>query len=109
MFGPARGYDDDRRADSLGAHGLDQLPAVEAGQHQVEYAGVRFLVTEPGESLVAICDPDRVEAGSSEMACHALRDHLVVLDDQNLWHRCHYRGEAISDGSMEGEWVVKVW
>src|SRR5207248_2923230 len=38
VLGPARRDDDDRRADTFGAYGFDQLPAVEAGQHQVEHA-----------------------------------------------------------------------
>src|SRR6185437_5990631 len=51
VLGAARGDDDDRRADPLRANGLDQLPAVEAGEHQGEDAGVRLLVAQAGEPL----------------------------------------------------------
>jgi len=86
VLGAASRDDDDRGADPLAPHRLDQLPAVDAGQHQVEHAGVGLLVAEPRQSLVAVADPDRVEAGSAEMAGHPLGDHLVVLDDQHLRH-----------------------
>ena len=86
VLGAAGGDDDDRRADPLVPRRLDQLPAVDAGQHQVEHADVRLLVAEPREPLRAVADRDRVEAGGAEMPRHSLRDHLVVLDDQNFRH-----------------------
>ena len=47
VLGAARGDDDDRRADPLGPRGLDQLPAVELRQHQVEHADVGVLEAQP--------------------------------------------------------------
>ena len=86
MLGAARRDDDDRRADPLGPRRLDQLPAVELGQHQVEDADVRVLVAQAGEPELAAADDDRVEAGGHEVAGHAVRDHVVVFDDQDLGH-----------------------
>src|SRR5581483_4313637 len=86
VLGAAGRDDDDRGADSLGANRLDHLPAVEAGQHQVEHAGVRLLVAEPRQALVAVADPDGVEAGGAQVTGDSLGDHLVVLDDQDLGH-----------------------
>ena len=47
VLGATRGDDDDRRADALGARRLDELPAVQLGEHQVEHADVRVLEAEP--------------------------------------------------------------
>ncbi len=76
------------------------------GQHQVEDAGIRLLVAEPREPLVAVTDPDRVEAGRAEMARHALRDHLVVLDDQHLRHLVSLSSRGVSPA---GRWKVNGW
>ena len=86
MLGAACRDDDDRRADPLGAGRLDQLPAVELGQHQVEDADVGILEAQPREPELAATDDDRVEAGRREMAGHPVCDHVVVLDDQDLRH-----------------------
>ena len=86
VLGPARGDDDDRRADPLGARRLDQLPPVELGEHQVEHADVRILVAEAREAELTAADDDRVEPGRNQVACHPVRDHVVVLDDQDLGH-----------------------
>ena len=86
MLGPARGDDDDRCPDSLASRLLDHLPPVEAGQHEVEHADVRSLVTQPGEAGLAVRDPDGVEPGRLEMTRHPLGDQVVVLDDQDLRH-----------------------
>src|ERR1700722_7404538 len=86
VLGPARGDDDDRRTDPLRARGLDQLPAVELGQHEIEDADVRILEAQPGEPDLAAPDDDRVEAGRREVARHPVGDHRVVLDDQDLGH-----------------------
>src|SRR5205823_14075515 len=99
----------DRGADSLRTNRLDQLPAVEPGEHQIEHADVRLLVAEPGETLVSIADPDGVESRGAQVARHPLGDHLVVLDDEHLRHGCHYRVRVGGDGSMKGEGVVKGW
>ena len=62
VLGPARADDDDRRADPVGAGGLDQLPAVEAGEHEIEHDHVRPLEPEPRErDLLAVVHDDRVE------------------------------------------------
>jgi hypothetical protein len=43
------------------------------------------------------------------MSGHSLSDHLVVLDDQDLRHACHYRVRAGPAGLTSGERVVKGW
>ena len=86
VLGAPRRDDDDRRADPLRARGLDQLPAVELGQHQVEHADVGVLEPQPRQPQLAAADDDRVEAGRGEVPRHAVRDHVVVLDDQDLPH-----------------------
>ena len=86
VLGAARGDDDDRRADSLAPRLLDHLPAVEAGQHQVEHADVRPLVAQPRKAGLAVRDPDGVEPRRLEMTRHPLGDQVVVLDDQDLRH-----------------------
>src|SRR5581483_7568457 len=103
------GDDDDRRRDPFRANRLDQLPAVEPGQHEIEDAGVRLLVAEAGESLFAVADPDRLEPGGGEVAGHPLGDDLVVLDDEHLRHRHHYRDMPWSHGSPKGDGLVKGW
>ena len=91
---PARRDDDDRRADSLGAGGLDQLPAVELRQHQVEHADVGRLEAETGQPELAAADDERVEAGGGEMTCHRVGDHVVVLDDQDSSPCAYDRADA---------------
>ena len=86
MLGATRTDDDDRRADPLAARLLDHAPAVDAGKRPVEDADVGLLVTGPGEAGLAVRDSDRVEAGSRQVARHALGDDVVVLDDQNFRH-----------------------
>ena len=87
MLGAAGADDDDGRPDALRTRGLDQLPAVEAGQHQVEHDDVRELVPEPREPDLSPAHRDRLEAGAGEVLCHAGGNDLVVLDDQHLRHR----------------------
>jgi hypothetical protein len=82
----ARAHDHDRRADPLVAGLLDEPPSVDAGQHQIEHAHRGVLEAEARDALLAAVDPERVEPRSGEMARHALRDDLVVLDDQHLGH-----------------------
>ena len=65
---------------------LDHLPAVDAGEHQVEDADVGALEAQPREAGLAVRDADGVEAGRLEMARHAPGDDVVVLDDQDLRH-----------------------
>ena len=86
VLGAAGGDHDDRRADPLAARLLDHLPAVEAGEHQVEDADVGALVAQPREPGLAVRDADRVEAGRMEVTRHPLGDDVVVLDDQDLRH-----------------------
>ena len=83
----ARADDEDRRADPLASDGLDQLPAVEPWQHQIEHADAGLLVPEPCKTLLAVRHPHRVEPRGGEVAGHSLRDNLVVLDDEHLGHR----------------------
>jgi signal transduction histidine kinase len=86
VLGPAGGHDDDRRPNPFGARSLDQLPAVELRQHQVEDADIRVLEAQARQPELTAADDDRVEAGSHEMSGHAVGDHIVVLDDQDLGH-----------------------
>ena len=86
VLGAAGGDDDDRRADALAARGLDQLPPVGAGQHQVEHADVGPLESQSREPGLAVRDSERVEARIRQVARHALRDDVVILDDQDLGH-----------------------
>ena len=106
VLGAARGDDDDRRADPLVAGGLDELPAVNAREHQIEHADVGLLVAKPRETLRPVPDGHRIEAGGAEMARHSLGDDLVVLDDQNLRHACSIIGRPrLGEGSR----MVKEW
>ena len=86
VLGAARRDDDDRRADPFGARHLDQLPAVELRQHQVEHADVRVLVAQTREPELTAADDDGVETGSDEVACHPVCDHVVVFDNQDSRH-----------------------
>ena len=84
VLGAAGGDDDDRRADSLVPCLLDDLPAVEPGEHQVEHADVRALEAKPRQSGLAVGDADRIESGGLEVTRHPLGDDVVVFDDQDL-------------------------
>src|SRR5437764_829526 len=89
VLGPARADDDDRRADPFGARRLDQAPAVEPWQHQVEHDHVGRFVAEARQPDLAAAHGDGVEASAGEVLRHPRGDHLVVLDDQDLRH-CTY-------------------
>src|SRR5581483_5429345 len=102
VLGAARRHDDDRGPDSLGARRLDQLPAVELGEHQVEHADVGVLEPEPRESEVAAADDDGVEPGGDEVAGHAVGDHVVVLDDQDPRHVSTILGPEVPSGCRNG-------
>jgi hypothetical protein len=86
VLGAARRHDDDRRPDPLAAGVLDQLPAVGPREHQVDDADVGPLEAQAGETGGAVLHPDRVETGRGEMVRHAVGDHGVVFDDQDLRH-----------------------
>ena len=86
MLGAAGGDDDDRRADAFSARLLDHLPAVEAGEHEIEDAHVGSLEAQSREPGLAVRDTDRVEAGGLEVTRHALGDDVVVFDDQDGCH-----------------------
>jgi hypothetical protein len=47
-----------------------------------------MLVAQAGKSGLAVRHAHRLEAGRAEVARHALGDHVVVLDDQDLRHGC---------------------
>ncbi len=86
----AAGRDDhDRRSDPLLPGELDQLPAVDPGQHEVEHADVRALEAQAREPGLALAHPQRIEPRRGQVPGHALRDDLVVLDDQHLRHTLH--------------------
>src|SRR5918992_3694664 len=82
----ARADDDDRRSDPLAAGLLDQPPAVDAREHQIDDAHIGPLEPESRQASVAVVDDRRIEAGSAQVRGHALGDDLVVLDDQHLRH-----------------------
>ena len=84
VLGAAGADHHDGRADALASSGLDQVPAVAPGKHEVEDADVRALEAKPCEARLAMTHPERIEAGLLEVPSHALRDHVVVLDDQHL-------------------------
>jgi hypothetical protein len=79
--------DDDRRTDPFPPRRLDDLPSVQLGKHQVEHADVGPLVAQPRERCRALADPDRIEPGRAKMSRNAVRDDIVVLDEQDLRHR----------------------
>ena len=96
--------DDDRRADSFAADRLDDAPAVDAGQHQVEHADVRLSVAKARQAGLALVDDGRLEPGQREMLRHAAADDGVVFDDENAGHdvpsaiietRCPERGTGM--------------
>ena len=96
VLGAAGADDEDRRADALAARGLDQPPAVDAGQHQVEDADVGVLVAEPREPDLPRADGDGIEARRAQVVGHSAGDDLVVLDDQDL---CHQAYDSAGGGS----------
>ena len=65
---------------------LDQVPTVGPRQHEVDDADVRLLEAKARKALSAVGHAKGVEAGCGEMACHPLRDDLVVFDDQDGRH-----------------------
>jgi hypothetical protein len=103
VLGTACADDDYGRADPFGARRLDHPPAVDAGQHEVEHADVRLLVPQPCEPGLPLVDPERIEPGSVQMARHPSRDHVVVLDDENLRHG------HLNHASKRGVGVVNKW
>jgi hypothetical protein len=86
VLGSARAHDDDRGADALGPRGLDELPAVETGEHEVEHAHVGTLVAQAGKPLLPLVHPEGVEPCRGEVPGDPVRDDVVVLDDENLGH-----------------------
>src|SRR5918996_826154 len=72
VLGAAGADDEDRGADALGAGLLDQAPAVEAREHQVEYQHIGALVSEAGEPDVTAADANRIQPGRGEMLRHPL-------------------------------------
>ena len=86
VLGAAGADDHDRRPDSLLAGGLEQPPAVEPREHEVEHADVGMLVAQARQARLALVHPDRVESGRDEVAGHPVGDDIVVLDDENLRH-----------------------
>ena len=108
VLGPPRADDDDRRSDPFGARRLDQLPAVDPRQHQVEHADVRPLVTQPREPGLPLVHPERVEARRREVSRHPLGDDVVVLDDQHLRHvKLDSARPGRARGSRNGSELVK--
>ncbi len=73
-------------ADPLRARLLDDAPAVDPGEHEVEDADVGPLVAQAGQPGLAVGYAYRVEAGRLEVARHPAGDDVVVLDDQDLRH-----------------------
>ena len=109
VLGAARTHDDDRRADPLLARRLEQPPAVEAGEHQVEHAHVGMLVAQPREARLALVHPDRVEAAATRW-----RDIPSAMTSSSSMMRTFGTPadcdcpEAIR-GCVPGERAVKKW
>src|SRR5262245_15219384 len=62
LLSAARADDDDRRTDPLAPNRLDDLPAVDAGQHEIEHTDIRLTVPESRKAGLALVDDGRLEA-----------------------------------------------
>jgi hypothetical protein len=94
VLAAARGDDEDGRPDPLGPDRLDQLPAVELREHEVEDADVRVVVAQPAHGEAPVADDGDVVSGVPEVVGHPFCDQLVVLDDQHFGHVSEYSGAA---------------
>jgi Histidine kinase-, DNA gyrase B-, and HSP90-like ATPase/His Kinase A (phospho-acceptor) domain len=106
VFGAPCRHDDDRRANSFGARGLDQLPPVELRQHQIENTDIGVLEPQPREAKLAPSHDDRVEAGSNEVLGHPVRDHIVVFNDQDPGHTPTIDLRWVLSGFRNGDYLV---
>ena len=109
VLGAARAHDHDRSADSLRARRLDQLPAVEAGEHQIEYADVGPLEPQPRQALLAALHLERIEPRCGQVPRHPLRDNLVVLDYEHLGHYLDCDCCGRGSGALLGDREVNGW
>jgi hypothetical protein len=75
--------DDHRRIGIVGAHALDDLDAVELGQHHVEQDEVGLVRAEQLERLLAVVGADGAEALEPQVHLQPLQDRRVVLDDEH--------------------------
>ena len=82
----ARADGEDRRHQALVACALDQPPAVQARQHQVDDAHVGPLEAQLAQALGAVLRPFDVESRGAQMGPHRPRDDAVVLDHEYCGH-----------------------
>ena len=80
-LGAPRGDEEDRHPAEL-ADPLDDLPAVEAGQGDVEDHEVRMVVVEPPQRVVAARGDDRPVAGVAHPELEERGELRLVLDDR---------------------------
>jgi hypothetical protein len=105
----ASAHGQDRRHQALVTCALDQSPAVQARQHQVDDADVGPLEAQLAQAAVAVVGPLDVESAGAQMRPHCACDHAVVLDHEYRSHPevCHSR-RAHTRGRRSRELVVKI-
>ena len=82
----ARADGQDRRHQALVARPLDQAPAVEARQHEIDDAHVGPLEAQLAQALGAVIGPLDVESRGAQVRPHRPRDDAVVLDYEHCGH-----------------------
>ena len=104
VLGTARRHHDDRCADALRTRLLDDSPAVDSREHEVEDADVGPLVAKAREPRLAVRDADGVETCCLEMAGHATSDDVVVLNDQDFGHSVTDYGDLVGRTGPRNGW-----
>ena len=100
----ARADGEDRRHQALVAGALDQPPAVEARQHEVDDAHVGALEAQLAQALRAVLGPFDVVARVAQVRPHRPGDDAVVLD----YEHCSHPQEVIAaDRAPAGDDLVK--
>ena len=79
----------DRSHQALVARTLDQPPAVQARQHEIDDADVGPLEAQLAQALGAVVSPFDVESRGAQMRPHRPRDDAVVLDYEHCSHPCN--------------------
>ena len=82
----ARADGEDRRHQALVARALDQPPAVQARQHEIDDAHVGPLEAQLAQALGAVVGPLDVESRGAQVGPHRPRDDAVVLDYEHCGH-----------------------
>jgi hypothetical protein len=99
-----RAHGQDRRHQALLARALDQAPAVEAREHEIDDADVGPLEAQLAEAPGAVVRPFDVESRRAQMGAHRSRDDAVVLDHE---HRGHPHEVIARASGGAGDHVVK--